>query len=120
LALAAAEASGLEARLNEHLSGYGQALLNLARTLALESADDYPNGPLYWNEVAGSFIDSLIVRHTSEFESRVRGTLDKDLLERLGDYVVAHLDEPIEVAALAKIARGSPSISRACSPDLLA
>jgi AraC family transcriptional regulator len=34
--------------------------------------------------------------------------LGKDVLERLRDYVVAHLDEPIEVAALANIAGRSP------------
>ena len=108
LALAAAEDSALEAQLNERLSGYDQALLDLARTLASESADDYPNGPLFWNEVASGFIDSLVARHTSEFESRARGMLGKDVLERLRDYVVAHLDEPIEVATLAKIAGRSP------------
>jgi AraC family transcriptional regulator len=32
----------------------------------------------------------------------------KDLLDRLKDYVVAHLDESIEVAALARIAGRSP------------
>ena len=44
-ALAAAEDSALEAHLNERLSGYDQVLLDLARTLALESAEGYPNGP---------------------------------------------------------------------------
>jgi len=108
LALAAAEDSALEAQLNERLSGYDQALLDLARTLALESAADYPNGPLYWNEVAGGFIDGLVARHTSGFECRERGMLGKDVLVRLRDYVDAHLDEPIEVAALAGIAGRSP------------
>ena len=37
-----------------------------------------------------------------------RGMLGKDVLERLRDYVVAHLDEPIEVATLANIAGRSP------------
>ena len=108
LALAAAEGSALEAQLNERLSGYDQGLLDLARTLASESAKDYPNGPLYWNEVASRFIDGLVTRHTSEFEGQVRGMLGKDVLGRLRDFVVAHLDEPIEVATLAKIAGRSP------------
>jgi AraC family transcriptional regulator len=108
LALAAAERSALEAQLNERLSGYDQALLDLARTLAFESAGDYPNGPLFWNEVASAFIDGLVARHTSELENRARGMLGKDVLERLREYVVAHLDEPIEVAALANIAGRSP------------
>jgi AraC family transcriptional regulator len=108
LALRAAESSGLEARLNERLSGYDQALLDLALTLGSESADDYPNGPFYWNEVASGFIDRLIARHSSELESRARGMLGKAVLGRLRDYIIAHLDEPIEVAALANIAGRSP------------
>jgi AraC family transcriptional regulator len=35
--------------------------------------------------------------------------LGKDVLKRLSDYVVAHIDEPIEVAALSNIAPFSPS-----------
>jgi AraC family transcriptional regulator len=62
----------------------------------------------YWNEVASGFIDGLLARYTSECKSRGRGTLGKDVLARLRDHVLAHLNEPIEVAALAKIARLSP------------
>jgi AraC family transcriptional regulator len=108
LALAAAEDSALEARLNERLSGYDQALLDLARTLALESADDYPNGPLFWSEVASRFIGNLVARYTSEAKSQARGMLGKDVLARVKDYVIAHLDETIEVEALADIAGRSP------------
>jgi AraC family transcriptional regulator len=108
LALAAAEDSALEARLMERLSGYDQGLLELASSLAFQSAHDYPNGPLFWNEVAGDFIDGLVARHTSASERRARGALSKDVLERLKDYVVAHLDESIEVATLAKLAGRSP------------
>jgi AraC family transcriptional regulator len=50
----------------------------------------------------------LVARHTSGFGCRVRGMLGKDVLVRLRDYVDAHLDEPIEVAALARIAGRSP------------
>jgi len=107
-ALAAAEDSALEAQLMERLSGYDKALLEFARILALESVHNYPNGPLFWNEVAGDFIDGLVARHTSAIERRARGMLGKDVLERLKDYVVAHLDEPIEVAALARLAGRSP------------
>ena len=92
----------------ERLSGYDQALLDLARTLASGSADDYPNGPLFWNEAASGFIGGLVARHTSGFVSPARGMLGKCMLERLKDYVVAHLDEPIEVATLAQIAGRSP------------
>jgi AraC family transcriptional regulator len=108
LALAAAEDSALAAGLNERLSGFDQALLDLAHTLALESADDYPNGPLFWSEVASRFIGNLVARYTSEAMSRARGMLGKDVLARVRDYVIAHLDETIEVEALADIAGRSP------------
>jgi AraC family transcriptional regulator len=104
LALAAAEGSALEAQLHERLSGEDKVLLDLACAMTLESTQDYPNGPLFWNELAGSFIGHLVARYTSEGEARVRGTLGKAVLERLRDYVLAHLDERIEVEALAAIA----------------
>jgi AraC family transcriptional regulator len=104
LALAAAEGSALEAQLIERLSGYDQTLLDFARDLASESANGYPNGPHFWNEIASAFLGGLLVRHTSNFDGRVRGALGKDVLQRLRDYIMAHLDEPIEVAALAGIA----------------
>jgi hypothetical protein len=37
--------------------------------------------------------------------------LSSDAIKRIKEYVVAHLDEPIEVAVLAGIAARSPSIS---------
>jgi AraC family transcriptional regulator len=104
LALAAAEDLSLEAQLIDRLSGFDQALLDLARGLASEAANGYPNGPLFWNEMASAFIDGLLVRHTARFEGRVRGTLGRDVFRRLRDYIMAHLDEPIEVATLAGIA----------------
>jgi AraC family transcriptional regulator len=107
-ALAAAEGLTPEAQLIERLSGYDQALLDLARRLASESADGYPNGPLFWNEAAGAFVDGLVARHVSKAAGRSRGMLGKDVLTRLRNYVLAHLDEPIEVAALASIAGRSP------------
>jgi AraC family transcriptional regulator len=57
---------------------------------------------------ASGFIDSLVAFHTSELERPVRGMLGKDVLERIRDYVIVHLDEPVEVATLAKIAGRSP------------
>jgi AraC family transcriptional regulator len=108
LALAAAERSALDAQLIERFTGDDQPLLGLAHTLASESANAYPNGPLFWNETATHLIDGLVARHTSGFEREARGTLGTHVLERLSDYVVAHLDEPIEVATLADIAERSP------------
>jgi AraC-like DNA-binding protein len=44
----------------------------------------------------------------SRLGSRARGAFGRELLGDLEDYIVAHLDEPIEVAALARIAGRSP------------
>jgi len=108
LALAAAEESALDAQLIERFSDRDRRLLELARILLLESADDYPNGSLFWNDVASGFIGSLVARHTSASEPRTRGVLRKKVLKCLKDYALAHIDEPIEVAALAKVAGSSP------------
>jgi len=108
LALVAAEASTPGAQLSEFLLGYDHALFDLARTLALESAREYSSGPLFWNEVASGFIDSLVARHSSPLKGEIRGMLDKDVLGRIREYVMSHLDEAIEIATLASIAGRSP------------
>jgi AraC family transcriptional regulator len=108
LALAAAENWELGAQLRQRLSGYDAGLFELARVLALEGIAGYPNGPQYWHEVANSFIDGLVTRHTSVSACAPRGMLNKTALGRINDYIVAHLDEPIEISALARIAGRSP------------
>jgi AraC family transcriptional regulator len=108
LALAAAEGALPEARLIERMYGDDPALFALARTLALESVHNYPKGALYWNETASRFVDRLVAGHTAAMPPRSRGTLGKDQLRRLRDYVVANLDEPIGVEELADIAGRSP------------
>src|SRR6516164_6838107 len=65
LALAAAEGSALDAQLIERFTGYDQPLLDLARNLASETAKGYPNGPLFWNEIASTFLAEIAGR--SEF-----------------------------------------------------
>jgi AraC family transcriptional regulator len=107
-ALAAAEGSAFEAELIERFSGRDRALFDVARSLAAECADGFPNGPLFWNGMASTFIESRLVRHTSKFKGLPRGRLDKQVLGRLRDYIVAHLDEHIEASALAEIDGRSP------------
>ena len=108
LALAAAEDSALEAQLIVRLAGSDHELLSVANTLVSESKSNYPNGPLFWNELAGVFISGLVARHTSHPPPQTRGTLGKEVLGQLRDYIVSNIGEPIEVAALAKIAGRSP------------
>ena len=50
-----------------------------------------------------------LVRHASKFERPLRGRLDKQVLGRIRDYVIVHMDQCIEAGALAKIADCSPS-----------
>jgi AraC family transcriptional regulator len=107
-ALAAAEGSAFGAQLIERFQGFDQALFDLARSLAAECADGYPDGPLFWNDMASSFIDGLLVRHTSKCKGPVRGRLDEQVLGRIRDYVIAHMNERIEAGALARIAGHSP------------
>jgi AraC family transcriptional regulator len=108
LLLAAAENATLEAQLMGQLSGYDKTLFDSARVLAFESAARYPNGPLFWNELAGRFIDHLVARYLSVPRSVARGRLGKEVLDRLKVYIVEHLHEPIEVTTLAAIAGRSP------------
>jgi AraC family transcriptional regulator len=108
LALAAAEDSSLEAQLTERLAGCDHELLSVANTLVSESWSNYRNGPLFWNELAGAFVNGLVARHTSGTQLQARGALGKEVLARLRDYIVSNIGEPIEVAALAKIAGRSP------------
>jgi AraC family transcriptional regulator len=107
-ALAAAEGSAFEAELIERFSGRDPELFDVARSLAAECADGFPNGALFWNDMASTFIESLLVRHTSKFKGLPRGRLDKQVLGRLRDYIIAHLGESIEASALAEIDGRSP------------
>ena len=106
LTLAAAEDSA-GAQLMR-MSGRDAELLQLACILASECSKNYPNGALYWSGIANRFLECLVVHHTSEFEHPSRGSLSKEMLGRIRDYVIAHLDEFIEVTALASIAGRSP------------
>jgi len=108
LALAAAEEAALDARLNELLGGRDPVLFGFARALASESADGYPNGPLFWNGVADAFVRRLVSGHTSKTTCRARGVLSKEILQRIKEHVFAHLAEPIDVTKLAEIADRSP------------
>ncbi|MGX9430018.1 MULTISPECIES: helix-turn-helix domain-containing protein [Bradyrhizobium] len=113
LALAAAEDYALEAELPERLSGYDQTLQQAAQSLAAESAQGYPNGPLFWSEAASRFIGRLVSNYTSTPRRPIRGRLGQRALQRIRDYVLINLAEPIEVADLAALAgRSSFHFSR--------
>jgi len=106
LALAAAEESAFAAKLVDRMAGYDANLLHLGLLLIEECAADYPRGALFWNEAASRFISDLVARHTSG-PKPTDGVLDVGTHRRLRDYLMAHLDEPIDVATLARMATRS-------------
>lgn len=108
LAVTAAADAAFEKQLVERLEGFDEALLGAARRLEREAAAGYPNGPLHWQELASGFLDGLLSRHTARRSEEARGGLGRAVLARLREYVVSHLDRPIEVAALARLAGLSP------------
>jgi AraC family transcriptional regulator len=107
-ALAAAEGGTLEAQLIGRLCGHDQMLLDIAGVLARESKEGYPRGTVFWNETAGHFIDTLATRHAMGTRAKPRGPLTTDILKRLKEFVFEHLDEPLDVATLAKMTNRSP------------
>jgi AraC family transcriptional regulator len=104
LALAAAEETALEAQLIERLHGDDQELLAIAHLLARESAGRYSEGPLLWSAMTDDFVGRLLSAHSSAPTKPARGSLGPKTLQRIRDYVHAHLAEPIEVTDLAKLA----------------
>jgi AraC family transcriptional regulator len=107
-ALAAAEEGTLEAELSCRLCGHDQTLLDLAGVLAREGKDGYPRGTLFWNETAGQFVDILAKRYAVETRAKRNAPLTVDILKRLKEFVLEHLDEPLDVATLAKMTCRSP------------
>ena len=107
-ALAAAEEQALHARPHELLSDRDRILLEYAHLLVAESADNFLEGPLLWNDVAGRFVDRLVNRHASPSRPDRHGRLGMDALTRVRDHVMAHLGESIDVETLAGIACLSP------------
>jgi AraC family transcriptional regulator len=106
LALAAAEDSAFAAELIDRLAGYDANLLHLAILLIEECAAGYPRGALFWNEAASRFMSALVARHTNGPKPS-NGVLDAGTHRRLRDYLMAHLDEPIDVATLARMTKRS-------------
>ena len=106
-ALAAAEHGALEAGLIGRLCGHDQTLLDLAELLARESREGYPQGTVFWNETAGRFINILATNHAIGTKAKTSGLLTTDILKRLKEFVFEHLDEPLDVATLAKMTNRS-------------
>src|SRR5262249_24023172 len=72
------------------------------------SVENFPNGALFWNDIASCFLSHLVARHRAGTHRPARGSLGSKALERLREYIVDHLDESVDVAALDGIAGRSP------------
>ncbi|MGY8663649.1 AraC family transcriptional regulator [Bradyrhizobium sp. UFLA05-109] len=106
-ALAAAEDGAVEAELSSRLCGHDQTLFDLAGVLARESKEGYPRGTLFWNEIAGQFVDILAARYAMRTRAKRNAPLTADMLKRLKEFVVEHLNEPLDVATLARMTHRS-------------
>jgi AraC family transcriptional regulator len=104
LALAAAEDASVDARLDIRLSGRDPKLLAIAQVLSAESGSGYPNGSLYWSEMTNRLLGRLVQCHSSMPGTPVRGRLGHHALQRIRDYILANLTQPIEVDDLATLA----------------
>ena len=92
-ALAASEDAAPGGDVIKRLAGEDAELSALGRRLSRECIDGYPNGPLYWHELAARFIGRILARHTTLKPTASRGASSKEMLARLRDYIEAHLDE---------------------------
>ncbi|MGY8664220.1 AraC family transcriptional regulator [Bradyrhizobium sp. UFLA05-109] len=100
LALAAAEDCAAGAQLMERFSRCDESLKQLGQPLLDECANGYPRGRLFWNETAGRLIARLAASYTTG-PKPANGVLGSTKLRQIRDYLMAHLDEPIDVATLA-------------------
>ena len=113
LALAASEDYEPEMELPERFAGYDRRLMHAAQLMASESANGYPNGPLFWHDVTTRFFGRLSFGHMSKPGRVARGHISRQTLLKIREYVLAHLAEPIEVDKLAELAgRSSFHFSR--------
>ncbi len=108
LILAAAENLTFRPRLTERLIGQDAELLKLALTLEAECAAGYPEGTLFWNETAYAVIRRVLAGHSTAPAAETHRSLGSEAVARIRDYVLSHLETPIDVAVLADIAALSP------------
>jgi len=101
LSLVAAEDSSLNAQLTGRLYSRDPALAALAHQLAEEARTQFPSGAVFWHETVGRFLAGLVARHMSGPKVDAGGMLDAYTLSRLRAHIMAHLDEPLDVATLA-------------------
>jgi len=82
-------------------------VIELAKVLAREGKDGYPRGALFWNETAGQFVDILATRYAMGTRPKRNAPLTGDILKRLKEFVLEHLDGPLDVATLARMTHRS-------------
>jgi len=108
LALAGSEKSQHSVDVIQRLAGQDIELFHVGQMLTRECRAGYPNGPLFWHELASKFIDRILAAHSTRRPESAGATLSRATLTKLREYIHSRLDEQIEVADLARIAGHSP------------
>jgi hypothetical protein len=78
----------------ERCSARDQALSGLVRTLALERVAGFPNGSLFWNEVARGLIEGYNEPAARDAETKVRAFLATHLACAAADEPTAKRGRP--------------------------
>lgn len=104
LALMSAELAHAKAQLSIKLSGADNTLVAIAKDLAEEAANDFSSGAIYWHELTEELIEHLFFEYCTHDSAYGRGVLAPEVIERVNQYILAHLAEPIDVDAIADVA----------------
>lgn len=104
LACLSAERSRPKSRLREKLAGCDDQLLGISRDLAGEAANAFSGGAGYWTELTDALMAHLLDDYLLDANGPDRAVLTPDIVARINDYVIAHLDERIDVDTLADLA----------------
>ena len=116
-ALAAAEGSALDAQLIARFSGCDHELLELARGLAHESADGYPNGPLFWNRMAAPSLTAYSFVTLQNSKRWCAASWARTYSVGSGTMSLPISTSQSRLARLLKLPAAARSTLRACSPD---
>jgi AraC family transcriptional regulator len=112
LAEAAEQAFGIGSNnieIRDEVTQFDGELLSLARLLREEAASGYPAGSAYYDNLVHTLAVNLVRHHSNQtvFGTREPGKLSRAVLARVDEYIRAHLDEPIGLEDLSRIANVS-------------
>lgn len=89
--------------LRAKLFGTDGDLLLIAREILEEASVDGTSRPRAWFDQSHSVLQHLFERYVHKDLKPPRGALPQELLVRLNQYLMAHLDQPIDVDSMADV-----------------